>query len=149
MCTAFFNISHSNSFSFTEKEKDYISLTDMAKSSNERTEIVLQTWLRNRNTIEFIRLWEELYNPDFNHSNFAVISEQVGLNNFYLSPKKWVEETNAIGIQVRAGRYGGTYAHRDIAFEFASWLSPSFKLYLIKEFPRLKEEEAKQLDKGE
>ena len=129
---------------YAKSKEEYISLTDMAKSSNERTEIVLQTWLRNRNTIEFIRLWEELYNPNFNHSRFAVISDKIGLNNFYLSPKKWVEETNAIGIEARAGRYGGTYAHRDIAFEFASWLSPSFKLYLIKEFQRLKELEAEQ-----
>jgi len=129
---------------YAKSKEEYISLTDMAKSSNERTEIVLQTWLRNRNTIEFIRLWEELHNPDFNHSRFAVISDKIGLNNFYLSPKKWVEETNAIGIEARPGRYGGTYAHQDIAFEFASWLSPSFKLYLIKEFQRLKTLEAEQ-----
>ena len=125
-------------------KEDYICLTDMAKQANERTDVVIQTWLRNRNTIEFIRLWEELHNPNFNPSKFAGIREQTGLNNFYLSAKMWVEETNAIGIESKAGRYGGTYAHKDIAYEFATWLSPAFKLYFIKEFQRLKEQEQKE-----
>jgi hypothetical protein len=131
---------------YTKKGEDYISLTDMAKTANERTEIVIQTWLRNRNTIEFISLWEQLNNPNFNHSKFAVIKEKVGLNNFYISPKKWVEETSAIGIESRAGRYGGTFAHKDIAMEFGTWLSPAFKLYLIKEFQVLQEQRREVLE---
>ncbi len=125
---------------FQQKEEDYVCLTDMAKTSNDRSEIVIQTWLRNRNTVEFIGLWEQLHNMNFNHSKFAVIKQQVGLNNFYISPSKWVEETQAIGIISKRGRYGGTYAHRDIAMEFGTWLSPRFKLYLVKEFQRLQQE---------
>ena len=102
-------------------------------------------WLRNRNTIEFLGIWEELHNPNFNYGEFAIIKSQAGLNSYKLSVKEWVEKTNAIGIISKAGRYGGTYAHKDIAFEFGMWISPKFKLLLIKEFERLKKEEQKQL----
>ena len=136
-----------------EKEKmqrmahlqDYICLTDMAKQKDGRIEIIIQNWMRNRMTIEFLGLWEKINNPKFNHIEFDVFRSKAGLNSFYLTPTQWMEKTNAIGIITKKGRYGGTYAHRDIAFEFASWLSPEFKLYLIKEFDRLKSEEQKQL----
>jgi len=123
---------------------DYFSLTDIAKYSGERTEIIIQNWLRNRNTVEFLGVWEQLNNPDFNHIEFDVIKSQAGLNAFTLSAKKWVSTTNAIGIRSKAGRYGGTYAHKDIALEFCSFLSPAFRLYLIKEFQRLKQDEARR-----
>ena len=106
---------------------------------------LIEKWLRNKNTIEFLGIWEEMYNPDFNSLEFEGIKNEAGLNRFVLSVKQWVEKTNSIGIVAKAGRYGGTYAHKDIAFEFASWVSPYFKLYLIKEFERLKEEEQKKL----
>ena len=127
------------------KSDDYISLTDIAKhkdpsASNE----IIRNWLRNRNTIEFLGIWEKIYNPDFKHVEFDGFKKESGLNSFTLSPKKWIERTNAIGIVSKAGRYGGTYAYKDIAFEFASWVSVEFKLYLIKEFQRLKEQEFKQ-----
>ena len=105
----------------------------------------LWNWLRNRNTIEFLGIWEELHNPNFNYGEFAIIKSQAGLNSYKLSVKEWLEKTNAIGITSNAGRYGGTYAHKDIAFEFGMWISPKFKLLLIKEFERLKKEEQKQL----
>lgn len=101
--------------------------------------------MRNKNTIEFLGIWEEMYNPNFNSPEFEGIKNEAGLNRFILSAKQWIEKTNAIGIIAKAGRYGGTYAHKDIAFEFASWVSPQFKLYLLREFQRLKEEEQKQL----
>ena len=125
-------------------EADYISLTDMVKSI-ENGLALIEKWLRNKNTIEFLGIWEEMYNPDFNSPEFEGIKNQAGLNRFVLSVKQWVEKTNSRGILAKAGRYGGTYAHKDIAFEFASWVSPQFKLYLLKEFQRLKEEEQKQL----
>ena len=132
------------------RESDYISLTDMAKyRDSERSDYIVQNWLRNRSTIEFIGLWEFLNNPDFNSIEFDGFKNQAGSNSFVLTPKRWIEATKAIGIVSKAGRYGsGTFAHRDIAFEFASWISPEFKLYLIKEFQRLKDEEAqrKQLE---
>jgi hypothetical protein len=121
--------------------EDYISLTDMIKSFGDDT--IIKNWLRNRNTVEFLGIWEQINNPNFNSVEFDLIRNQTGLNSFVLSVKKWVDTTNAIGILASAGRYGGTYAHKDIAFEFGSWLSPEFKLYLIKEFQRLKEEESK------
>ena len=102
-------------------------------------------WLRNRNTLEYIGIWEQVYNPDFNYGEFAIIRNQSGLNRFKISVKEFVERTNAICIQAKAGRYGGTYAHKDIAFEFAMWISPEFKIYIVKEFQRLKEEEQKKL----
>ncbi len=121
--------------------EDYISLTDMIKSFGDDT--IIKNWLRNRNTVEFLGIWEQINNPNFNSVEFDLIRNQTGLNSFVLSVKKWADTTNAIGILASAGRYGGTYAHKDIAFEFGSWLSPEFKLYLIKEFQRLKEEESK------
>ena len=125
-------------------DKDYISLTDMVRNI-ENGLALIEKWLRNKNTIEFLGIWEEMYNPDFNSLEFEGIKNEAGLNRFVLSVKQWVEKTNSIGIVAKAGRYGGTYTHKDIAFEFASWVSPYFKLYLIKEFERLKEEEQKKL----
>ena len=125
-------------------EKDYISLTDMVKNI-ENGLALIEKWLRNKNTIEFLGIWEEMYNPNFNSPEFEGIKNEAGLNRFILSVKQWTEKTNSIGIIAKAGRYGGTYAHKDIAFEFASWVSPQFKLYLIKEFDRLKAKEQEQL----
>jgi len=126
------------------EERDYISLTDMVKGI-ENGLALIEKWLRNKNTIEFIGMWEEMYNPYFNSPEFEGIKNAAGLNRFILSVKQWIDKTNSIGIIAKAGRYGGTYAHKDIAFEFASWVSPQFKLYLLKEFQRLKEEEQKAL----
>lgn len=125
----------------TRHEQDYISLTDMIKKFGD--ESILYNWMRNRNTVEFLGIWEQLYNPEFKPVEFDRFKSQAGLNSFALSPKKWIEATGAIGLYAKAGRGGGTYAHRDIAFEFGSWLSPEFKLYLIKEFQRLKDEESR------
>ncbi|WP_318744120.1 KilA-N domain-containing protein [Treponema sp.] len=126
-------------------ETDFISLTDIAKFKSEEPNAVIANWLRNRNTIEYLGIWETLYNTDFNPLEFEGFKKEAGLNAFTLSPTKWIESTNAKGIIVRSGRYGGTYAHKDIAFKFASWISVEFELYFIKEFQRLKEEEQKQL----
>ncbi|PIN88112.1 DNA-binding protein [Candidatus Woesearchaeota archaeon CG10_big_fil_rev_8_21_14_0_10_32_24] len=125
-------------------EDDFICLTDMVKNI-ENGVVLIEKWLRNKNTIEFLGTWEEIYNLNFNSPEFEGIKNQAGLNRFSLSVKQWTEKTNSKGIIAKAGRYGGTYAHKDIAFEFASWISPQFKLYLIKEFQRLKEQEQKQL----
>lgn len=119
--------------------QDYLSLTDMLRGKD--GDFFVSDWLRNRNTIEFLGIWEGIYNPDFNYGEFAAIKSQAGLNSYKLSAKEWIEKTNAIGIYAKAGRYGGTYAHKDIAFEFGMWISPEFKLYLIKEFQRLKDDE--------
>lgn len=129
---------------YQQNESDYICLTDMVKNI-ENGLALIEKWLRNKNTIEFLGVWEEIYNHDFNSPEFEGIKNQAGLNRFVLSVKQWVEKTNSRGIIAKAGRYGGTYAHKDIAFEFASWISPQFKLYLIKEFQRLKDEEQRQL----
>jgi len=126
-------------------EQDYISLTDIAKYKTDDTSAVIGNWMRNRNTIEFLGIWETLYNPNFKPLEFEGFRKQAGLNAFTLSPKKWRDTTNAIGIIVKSGRYGGTYAHKDIAFKFASWISVEFELYIVKEFQRLKEEEQKLL----
>jgi len=128
---------------------DYISLTDIAKykDSSEANEII-RNWLRNRNTLEFIGLWEQLHNEDFKPVEFDGFRKEAGLNSFTMSPTKWIKATNAIGIISKAGRYGGTYAHQDIAFEFASWVSVEFKLYLIKEFQRLKNDEIQKQQLG-
>lgn len=127
-------------------DSDYICITDIAKYKNaEATDDLIRNWLRNRNTIEFLGIWEQLNNPVFNPVEFDGIRKLAGLNSFTLTPKQWIEKTSAIGLISKAGRYGGTYAHKDIAFEFASWISVEFKLYLIKEFQRLKEEEHRQL----
>ena len=128
------------------KDEDYISLTDIARYKNAKhTDDLIRNWLRNRNTLEFLGIWERLNNPVFNPVEFDGIKKQAGLNSFTLTPKQWINLTGAIGITSKAGRYGGTYAHKDIAFEFASWVSVEFKLYLIKEFQRLKEDERKTL----
>ena len=126
-------------------ETDFISLTDIAKFKSEEPNAVIANWLRNRNTIEYLGIWETLYNTDFKPLEFEGFKKEAGLNAFTLSPTKWIESTNAKGIIVKSGRYGGTYAHKDIAFKFASWISVEFELYFIKEFQRLKEEEQKQL----
>lgn len=127
-------------------DNDYISLTDIARyKDSERTDDLIRNWLRNRNTLEFLGIWEHLNNPDFKPVEFDGLRMQAGLNSFTLTPKQWIEKTGAVGIVSKAGRYGGTYAHKDIAFEFASWVSVEFKLYLIKEFQRLKEDEHKTL----
>ncbi len=122
---------------------DFISLTDMLKSKD--GEFFISDWLRNRNTVEYLGIWERVHNPDFNYGEFALIKNQAGLNSYKISVKEWVAKTNAIGIKATAGRYGGTYAHKDIAFEFGMWISAEFKIYLIKEFQRLKDNEQKQL----
>lgn len=127
-------------------DEDYISLTDIAKWRNpEHTDDIIRSWLRNRNTLELLGIWEQLHNADFKPVEFDGIKKQAGLNSFTLTPKQWIEKTTAIGIVSRSGRYGGTYAHTDVAFEFASWVSVEFKLYLIKEFQRLKEDENRRL----
>ncbi len=123
-------------------EQDYICLTDMLKAKD--GSFFITDWLRNRNTLEFLSVWEKINNPNFNYGEFAIIRNQSGLNSFKVSVKEWVEKTNAIGIFSKAGRYGGTYAHKDIAFEFGTWISPTFKLYLITEYQRLKEIETNQ-----
>lgn len=127
----------------TVNDEDYISLTDMLKAKD--GDFFISDWLRNRNTVEFLGIWEKIYNPDFNYGEFAVIKSQAGLNSYKISVKEWTKKTNAIGLRATAGKYGGTYAHKDIAFEFGMWISAEFKIYLIKEFQRLKDEERKQL----
>jgi hypothetical protein len=122
-----------------DNKQEYISLTDMLKAKD--GDFFISDWLRNRNTVEYLGIWETVYNPDFNYGEFAIIKSRAGLNSYKLSVKDWVEKTNAIGLKAKAGRYGGTYAHPDIAFEFGMWISPQFKIYLIKEFQRLKNEE--------
>lgn len=119
--------------------EDYICLTDMMRAKD--GDFFITDWLRNRNTLEFIGIWEKVYNPNFNYGEFATIRNHAGLNNFKISVKEFVARTNAVSLQAKAGRYGGTYAHKDIAFEFAMWISPEFKVYIVKEFQRLKEEE--------
>ena len=123
--------------------EDYISLTDMIKAKD--GEYFISNWLRNRMTVEFLGVWEKIYNPNFNCVEFDIIKSQTGLNSYRLSVKDWVKKTNAIGLRSTTGRYGGTYAHKDIAFEFATWVSVEFKLYLIKDYERLKEQEQKEL----
>ncbi|HBZ25492.1 MAG TPA: DNA-binding protein [Rikenellaceae bacterium] len=126
-----------------DNDQEYISLTDMLKAKD--GDFFIADWLRNRNTIEYLGIWESVYNPDFNYGEFTIIKSQAGLNSYKLSVKEWVQKTNAIGLKASAGRYGGTYAHPDIAFEFGMWISPQFKIYLIKEFQRLKSEENDRL----
>ena len=124
-------------------DNDYISITDMLRAKY--GDFFISDWLRNRNTVEFLGIWEQIYNPAFNYGEFAIIKSQAGLNSYKISVKEWVQKTNAIGLRATVGRYGGTYAHKDIAFEFGMWISPEFKIYLIKEFQRLKDEELRQL----
>ncbi len=124
-------------------DSDYISLTDIAKKrDSENPRFIIQNWMRNRSTISFLGLWEELNNPNFNRVEFEAVKNESGENSFVLTPQKWIEKTSAIGIISKSGRYGGTYAHKDIALEFASWISPEFKLYIIKDYQRLKNEES-------
>lgn len=130
---------------YKQNEEEFISLTDMAKfRDSERTNYIIQNWMRTRSTIEFLGLWEQLKNPNFNSIEFDAFRNESGSNSFTLTPKRWIESTNSIGIISKSGRYGGTFAHKDIAFEFASWISPTFKLYLITEYQRLKEVETNQ-----
>ena len=128
---------------YSQGDMDFISLTDMLKAKD--GDFFISDWLRNRNTVEFLGIWEKVHNPVFNYGEFATIKSQAGLNSYKISVKEWVAKTNAIGLIAKAGRYGGTYAHKDIAFEFGMWISAEFKIYLIKEFQRLKDEELKQL----
>ena len=131
---------------FQNENIDYICLTDIARfKDNNRTDYLIQNWLRNRNTIELLGFWELINNPNFNSIEFDGFKKQAGLNSFSLTPKQWIEKTRAIGITSKSGRYGGTFAHKDIALEFASWISIEFKLYLIKEFQRLKDDENDRL----
>ena len=128
----------------TKGQEDYISLTDMVRNF-EGTGALIEQWLKNKDTVLFLGVWEQLNNPDFNSIEFEGIKNEAGQNSFFLSAKKWIEKTGAKGLIAQAGRYGGTYAHKDIAFEFGSWLSPEFKLYLIREFQRLKDDENRRL----
>ena len=126
--------------------QNYLSLTDMIRAKD--GDFFISDWLRNRNTVEFLGIWESINNPNFNYGEFATIRSQVGLNSYKISVKEWVQKTNAIGLKATPGRYGGTFAHTDIAFEFGMWISPQFKLYLIKEFQRLKEDERVRIETG-
>ena len=126
-----------------DNNQEYISLTDMLKAKD--GDFFIADWLRNRNTIEYLGIWESVYNLDFNYGEFAIIKSQAGLNSYKLSVKEWVQKTDAIGLKANTGRYGGTYAHPDIAFEFGMWISPQFKIYLVKEFQRLKSDENNRL----
>jgi len=137
-------------YTFQQNESDYISLTDIARyKDKERTDYIIQNWMRNRDTIEFLGIWEQINNLNFKPIEFDGLRKEAGLNSFSLTPKKWITLVNAIGIINKSGRYGGgTFAHKDIAFEFATWISPEFKLYLIKEFQRLKIEENERLALG-
>ena len=129
--------------------KDVISLTDIAKYRNEDDpRFVIQNWMRNRNTIEFLAVWEELHNPEFNRVQFDAVRNEAGLNRFVMTPTKWITQMNAIGIVSKAGRYGGTYAHTDIAMAFATWISPEFQLYIMKDYRRLKTDENSRLSLG-
>lgn len=140
------NVLDKEIYIFVKDKEDYICITDIARYKKQgRTDHIIQNWMRNRNTIEFLGIWEQLNNPVFKPLEFEGFRNKAGLNCFVLTPKQWIDRTGAIGLFSKAGRYGGTYAHKDIAFEFASWISVEFKLYLIKEFQRLKEQERKQL----
>ena len=140
------NVKGSEIVVYEDNEQDFISLTDIARfRDSERSDYILQNWMRNRSTIDFIGLWEQFNNPVFNSIEFDGIKNMSGSNSFSLTPKRWIETTNAIGIVSKTGRYGGTFAHKDIAFEFATWLSAEFKFYLIKEFQRLKADENDRL----
>lgn len=123
--------------------EDFICITDMLKAKD--GDFFISDWLRNRNTLEYLGIWERIYNPNFNYGEFATIRSGSGLNSFKISVKEFVSRTNAVGLRAQAGRYGGTYAHKDIAFEFGMWISPEFKIYLVREFQKLKEQEQKQL----
>ena len=128
---------------YEDNQQDYISLTDIARyKDTDHTDSIIQNWMRNRNTIELLGFWETIYNPDFKPLEFEGFRKQAGLNSFVMTPKRWIESTKAVGIVSKSGRYGGTFAHKDIALEFASWILIEFKLFVIKEFQRLKDEES-------
>jgi hypothetical protein len=127
-----------------QDEADYLSLTDMTGSFKEGSGLIGK-WITNKNTLEYLGIWEKINNPDFNYPEFGVIEQEAGINRFIMSAGQWIERTKALGLLVKAGRYGGTYAHKDIAFHFAMWLSPEFQIYLVKEFQRLKEDENNRL----
>ena len=132
-----------NEIALLTSNTDYISLTDIAKyKDSENPRYIIQNWLRNKSTIEFLGVWEQMNNSNFNRVEFDTVKNEAGSNSFVLTPQKWIETTNVVGIKSTAGRYGGTYAHSDIAFEFASWISPEFKLYIIQDYQRLKQEES-------
>ena len=132
---------------YEDNSSDFISLTDIARhKDSENTDTIVQNWMRNRNTVELLGFWEMIYNPDFKPLEFEGFRKQAGLNSFVMTPKRWIDSTNAKGIVSKAGRYGGTFAHKDIALEFASWISIEFKLYVIKEFQRLKDDENNRLN---
>ena len=132
-----------NEIALLTSDTDYISLTDIAKyKDSENPRYIIQNWLRNKSTIEFLGVWEQMNNSNFNRVEFNTVKNEEGSNSFVLTLQKWIETTNAVGIKSTAGRYGGTYAHSDIAFEFASWISPEFKLYIIQDYQRLKQEES-------
>jgi hypothetical protein len=134
---------------FKHEDQDFISLTDIARYKDpEEPKDIVKNWMRTKSTIEFLGLWETINNPDFKGVEFDSFRSEAGSNSFVLSPQKWIAKTNAIGIRSKSGNQGGTFAHKDIAFEFASWLSPEFKLFIIKEFQRLKEEENEKLALG-
>jgi len=140
------NVKNTELTIITINDEDYICITDLARYKNaEHMDDVIKNWLRNRTTIELLGVWESLHNPYFKPVIFDGFRKEAGLNSFVMTPKKWIQSTGAIGIISKAGRYGGTYAHKDIALEFASWISVEFKLYLLKEFQRLKEQEQKAL----
>ncbi len=139
------NVKNTEVSVISKNDTDYISLTDIARFKTDDTSAVIGNWMRNRNTIEFLGIWETLYNPKFKPIEFEGFRKESGLNAFTMSPQKWINSTCAIGFFVKSGRYGGTFAHKDIAFKFASWISVEFELYIVKEFQRLKEEEQKQL----
>jgi hypothetical protein len=140
------NVQGFNIVLYEHNNKDFISLTDIARHKDpEHTDTIIQNWMRNRNTIELLGFWETIYNPDFKPLEFEGFRKKAGLNSFVMTPKRWIESTNAVGIVSKAGRYGGTFAQKDIALEFASWISIEFKLYVIKEFQRLKEDENNRL----
>lgn len=130
----------------TIHEDDYISLTDMLKAKD--GDFFVSDWLRNGNTVEYLGVWEKIHNPVFNYGEFDLIKSQAGLHSYKISVKEWVAKTHANRLKAKSGRYGGTYAHKDIAFEFGMWISAEFKIYLIKEFQRLKDQERKQPGKG-
>ncbi len=139
------NVQGSEISVFQNEDVDFISLTDMTSNFNEGSSLIGK-WITNKNTLEYLGIWEKINNKDFNYHEFGVIEQSAGTNRFIMSAGQWIKRTHATGLIVRAGRYGGTYAHKDIAFHFAMWLSPEFQIYTVKEFQRLKETEAKELD---
>lgn len=138
------NVNESPITVINQNETDYISLTDMTASFREGSGLIGK-WVTNKNTLEYIGVWEKINNPNFNYPEFGVIAQEAGVNRFIMSVGQWIERTNAVGMLVKAGRYGGTYAHKDIAFHFAMWLSPEFQIYLVNEFQRLKDDENNRL----